>query len=61
MPRLMLVFLCPPLCCLLHLCSFARQVESVNTVFSFGWWVVGFSWLLSTFNDTFQDAPLLSW
>jgi len=41
--------------------SLARQVESVNTMFSFVWWVVGLGWLLSTFDDTFQDSPVLSW
>lgn len=41
--------------------SLARQVESVNTMFSFVWWVVGLGWLLSTFDDTFQDSPMLSW
>ncbi|CAI7778888.1 unnamed protein product [Closterium sp. NIES-53] len=41
--------------------SIAKQIESANTVFSFLWWSVGFAWIISTFDDTFEDAPILSW
>ncbi|CAI5950654.1 unnamed protein product [Closterium sp. NIES-64] len=39
----------------------ARRVESANTMFSFAWWLVGFTWILSTIDDSFKDAPILSW
>ncbi|CAI7783422.1 unnamed protein product, partial [Closterium sp. NIES-54] len=41
--------------------SLARRVESANTMFSFAWWLVGFTWILSTIDDSFKDAPILSW
>ncbi|CAI5460216.1 unnamed protein product [Closterium sp. Yama58-4] len=39
----------------------ARRIESANTMFSFAWWLVGFTWILSTIDDSFKDAPILSW
>ncbi|GJP70049.1 hypothetical protein CLOP_g1040 [Closterium sp. NIES-67] len=41
--------------------SLARRIESANTMFSFAWWLVGFTWILSTIDDSFKDAPILSW
>ncbi|CAI5996208.1 unnamed protein product, partial [Closterium sp. NIES-64] len=41
--------------------ALARRVESANTMFSFAWWLVGFTWILSTIDDSFKDAPILSW
>ncbi|CAI5499068.1 unnamed protein product [Closterium sp. Naga37s-1] len=41
--------------------SLARRVESANTMFSFAWWLVGFTWILSTIDDSFKVAPILSW
>ncbi|CAI5511163.1 unnamed protein product [Closterium sp. Naga37s-1] len=59
----LLLALMPPslLLTLSPYCSLARRVESANTMFSFAWWLVGFTWILSTIDDSFKDAPILSW
>ncbi|XP_074588399.1 E3 ubiquitin protein ligase RIE1-like [Curcuma longa] len=41
--------------------SFAKQCESVNTILSFLWWILGFFWIISGGNDLVQNAPRLYW
>jgi hypothetical protein len=41
--------------------SIAKRLESVNTMFSFFWWIVGFYWLLAGGKSLAEDAPRLYW
>ncbi|PON81808.1 43kDa postsynaptic protein [Trema orientale] len=41
--------------------SFTKRCESVNTVASFLWWVVGFYWVVSGGDVLLQNAPRLYW
>ncbi|KAL2904646.1 E3 ubiquitin protein ligase RIE1 [Bienertia sinuspersici] len=39
--------------------SFSKRCESVNTMASFLWWIVGFYWVVSGGEQLLQDAPRL--
>ncbi|XP_043706734.1 E3 ubiquitin protein ligase RIE1-like [Telopea speciosissima] len=39
----------------------AKRCESVNTMASFLWWIVGFYWVVSGGESLLQDAPRLYW
>lgn len=41
--------------------SFAKKCESVNTMASFLWWIVGFYWVVSGGELLLVDAPRLYW
>ncbi|GMH15144.1 hypothetical protein Nepgr_016985 [Nepenthes gracilis] len=41
--------------------SFTKRCESVNTMASFLWWIVGFYWVVSGGDVLLHDAPLLYW
>ncbi|XP_020271041.1 E3 ubiquitin protein ligase RIE1-like, partial [Asparagus officinalis] len=41
--------------------SFSKRCESVNTIASFVWWIIGFYWVISGGEDLLQDAPRLYW
>lgn len=41
--------------------SVTKRCESVNTMASFLWWIVGFYWVVSGGNILLQDAPRLYW
>ncbi|KAG0464240.1 hypothetical protein HPP92_019870 [Vanilla planifolia] len=41
--------------------SFAKRCESLNTMTSFVWWIVGFYWLISGGELLVQNAPRLYW
>ncbi|KAJ0590488.1 putative transcription factor C2H2 family [Helianthus annuus] len=41
--------------------SVAKHLESVNTMFSFIWWIVGFYWVSSGGQHLTQNAPQLYW
>ncbi|XP_024028440.1 E3 ubiquitin protein ligase RIE1 [Morus notabilis] len=41
--------------------SFTKRCESVNTMVSFLWWIVGFYWVVSGGNVLLQNAPRLYW
>ncbi|KAK1308415.1 E3 ubiquitin protein ligase RIE1 [Acorus calamus] len=41
--------------------SFAKRCESVNTMASFLWWIVGFYWMVSGGEALLQNAPRLYW
>lgn len=41
--------------------SIAKRLESVNTMFSFFWWIVGFYWLIAGGKSLSEDAPRLYW
>ncbi|KMS97332.1 hypothetical protein BVRB_6g156110 [Beta vulgaris subsp. vulgaris] len=41
--------------------SFSKRCESVNTMASFLWWIVGFYWVVSGGEQLLQDAPRLYW
>ncbi|KAI3800505.1 hypothetical protein L1987_28596 [Smallanthus sonchifolius] len=41
--------------------SVAKRLESVNTMFSFIWWIVGFYWVSSGGRHLTQIAPQLYW
>jgi integrator complex subunit 11 len=41
--------------------SVTRRFESVNTMASFLWWIVGFYWVVSGGDALFQQAPRLYW
>ncbi|KAK9750252.1 hypothetical protein RND81_02G182300 [Saponaria officinalis] len=41
--------------------SFAKRCESVNTMASFVWWIVGFYWVVSGGELLLQNAPRLYW
>lgn len=41
--------------------SFSKRCESVNTMASFLWWIVGFYWVVSGGERLLQDAPQLYW
>lgn len=41
--------------------SIAKRLESVNTMFSFFWWIVGFYWLIAGGKSLSEDAPQLYW
>lgn len=41
--------------------SVTKRCESVNTMASFLWWIVGFYWVVSGGNDLLQNAPHLYW
>lgn len=46
--------------CLMHF-SVAKRCESVNTMASFLWWIVGFYWVVSGGEVLLQNAPRLYW
>uniref|UniRef100_A0A5B7AVG3 RING-type E3 ubiquitin transferase n=1 Tax=Davidia involucrata TaxID=16924 RepID=A0A5B7AVG3_DAVIN len=41
--------------------SFTKRCESVNTIASFLWWIVGFYWVVSGGEFLLQSAPRLYW
>ncbi|KAF6150792.1 hypothetical protein GIB67_020875 [Kingdonia uniflora] len=41
--------------------SVAKRCESLNTMASFIWWIVGFYWIVSGGEILFQNAPRLYW
>ncbi|XP_006649025.2 E3 ubiquitin protein ligase RIE1-like [Oryza brachyantha] len=41
--------------------SFAKRCESVNTMVSFLWWIIGFYWVVSGGDVLEHDAPRLYW
>ncbi|KAK4766136.1 hypothetical protein SAY87_007778 [Trapa incisa] len=41
--------------------SAAKRCESVNTMASFIWWILGFYWIVSGGNTLLHDAPRLYW
>ncbi|MFS7981602.1 hypothetical protein Hanom_Chr10g00952911 [Helianthus anomalus] len=41
--------------------SVAKHLESVNTMFSYIWWIVGFFWVSSGGQHLTQNAPRLYW
>ncbi|CAI9096769.1 OLC1v1032982C1 [Oldenlandia corymbosa var. corymbosa] len=41
--------------------SFIKRCESVNTMASFVWWIVGFYWVVSGGEALLQGAPRLYW
>ncbi|TYI97851.1 hypothetical protein E1A91_D01G172100v1 [Gossypium mustelinum] len=41
--------------------SVTKRCESVNTLASFIWWIVGFYWVISGGNILLQQAPRLYW
>uniref|UniRef100_A0A2P2JZ97 RING-type E3 ubiquitin transferase n=1 Tax=Rhizophora mucronata TaxID=61149 RepID=A0A2P2JZ97_RHIMU len=41
--------------------SVAKRCESVNTMASFLWWIVGFYWVVSGGDSLSQNAPRLYW
>ncbi|KAH7544920.1 hypothetical protein FEM48_Zijuj01G0037000 [Ziziphus jujuba var. spinosa] len=41
--------------------SFAKHLESANTMFSFMWWMLGFYWLSACGEDLQRDSPQLYW
>lgn len=41
--------------------SFAKRCESLNTMTSFLWWIVGFYWIVSGGNVLLHRAPRLYW
>ncbi|XVE85487.1 hypothetical protein DITRI_Ditri17bG0094500 [Diplodiscus trichospermus] len=41
--------------------SVTKRCESVNTVVSFLWWIVGFYWVVSGGDILLHNAPLLYW
>ncbi|XP_068658342.1 E3 ubiquitin protein ligase RIE1-like [Aristolochia californica] len=41
--------------------SFAKRLESTNTMVSFLWWIVGFYWIVVGGQALLQDAPRLYW
>ncbi|VFQ69811.1 unnamed protein product [Cuscuta campestris] len=41
--------------------SVAKRWESVNTMASFGWWMIGFYWVISGGEMLLRNAPRLYW
>ncbi|OIV94153.1 hypothetical protein TanjilG_31578 [Lupinus angustifolius] len=41
--------------------GFTKRCESLNTMVSFLWWIVGFYWVVSSGDILMQDAPRLYW
>uniref|UniRef100_A0A0E0K506 RING-type E3 ubiquitin transferase n=1 Tax=Oryza punctata TaxID=4537 RepID=A0A0E0K506_ORYPU len=41
--------------------SFAKRCESINTMVSFLWWIIGFYWVVSGGDVLEHDAPRLYW
>lgn len=41
--------------------SFTKRCESLNTMASFVWWIIGFYWVISGGETLLQDAPRLYW
>ncbi|KAH9315984.1 hypothetical protein KI387_024611, partial [Taxus chinensis] len=41
--------------------SIVKRLETVNTMFSFFWWIVGFYWIVSGGKSLPEDAPRLYW
>ncbi|GAA0169213.1 hypothetical protein LIER_40721 [Lithospermum erythrorhizon] len=41
--------------------SMAKRCESINTMISFIWWIVGFYWVIAGGEILFQSAPRLYW
>lgn len=41
--------------------SVSKRCESINTMVSFLWWIVGFYWVVSGGDRLLQDAPRLYW
>ncbi|KAF6163865.1 hypothetical protein GIB67_024720 [Kingdonia uniflora] len=40
---------------------FVKKLESMNTMVSFFWWVIGFFWIVKGGQALLQDAPRLYW
>lgn len=41
--------------------SWAKRLESANTMFSFAWWIVGFYWITAGGQSLSVDAPHVYW
>jgi hypothetical protein len=41
--------------------SIAKHLESVNTMFSFIWWIIGFYWISAGGEEVIRNAPQLYW
>ncbi|KAJ3694861.1 hypothetical protein LUZ60_000238 [Juncus effusus] len=41
--------------------SYVKKCESLNTMVSFFWWVMGFYWIVSGGDELLQNAPRLYW
>ncbi|CAH8266445.1 unnamed protein product [Arabidopsis lyrata] len=41
--------------------SFAKRCESINTVISFIWWIIGFYWVVEGGDKLLGEAPNLYW
>ncbi|BBN01376.1 E3 ubiquitin-protein ligase SDIR1 [Marchantia polymorpha subsp. ruderalis] len=41
--------------------SMAKRLESLNTMFSFVWWIIGFYWITAGGQALTHDAPRLYW
>ncbi|KFK40526.1 hypothetical protein AALP_AA2G007300 [Arabis alpina] len=41
--------------------SFAKHIESANTMFSFVWWIIGFYWVSFGGQELAQGSPQLYW
>ncbi|CDY52328.1 BnaA09g38770D [Brassica napus] len=44
-----------------HRASFAKHIESANTMFSFVWWIIGFYWVTGDTEALAQSSPRLYW
>ncbi|CAH8335484.1 unnamed protein product [Eruca vesicaria subsp. sativa] len=44
-----------------HRASFAKHLESANTMFSFVWWIIGFYWVTGDTEEMAQSSPHLYW
>jgi hypothetical protein len=50
-----------PLHYLAYFCSYTSRCESMNTMISFLWWVIGFYWIVSGGEVLELGAPRLYW
>ncbi|KAF3331559.1 E3 ubiquitin protein ligase RIE1 isoform X2 [Carex littledalei] len=41
--------------------SFVKKCESINTMVSFFWWIIGFYWVVSGGDQLMESAPRLYW
>ncbi|XP_009110628.1 E3 ubiquitin-protein ligase At1g12760 isoform X1 [Brassica rapa] len=41
--------------------SFAKHLESANTMFSFIWWIIGFYWVSAGGQELAQESPRIYW
>jgi hypothetical protein len=46
---------------LAYSCSHANRCETINTLISFLWWIIGFYWLVSGGEVLEYGAPRLYW